>query len=243
MRYRIKLIPQGIIPRDPKLTFRVERAPAAAAPVAAVVVVPVDPLPYLDAFNGTGLLDNHTADSGHTYASGGTDLIVTGGALRVSGSGIFGFAAIKPPPLAVADRFIEAVIVSDDWATYENNSIVLYVRDSQIIIGTYYARVMPPSTVRGPYYTYTVGKNISSVETEFVTDAPITSLVAENAPVTVRFSAVGNVLTLTIAGVDEFTTTDSDVADGGYLYISVGTDAAAGAADHIGILTAEGDAL
>lgn len=242
MRIPIRLIPQGVIVRDPKMVFRIERV-TEAAPVVAAAVVAVDPLPYLDAFNGTGPLENHTADSGHTYANGVTDLIVTGGALRASGSGIFGFAAIEPPPLAVADRFIEVVIVSDDWATYEGNNIFLEVRDSQIIIGSYYARVMPPSTLRGPYYTYTVGKNISSVETEFVGDAAITSLIAENAPVTVRFSAVGDTLTLTIAGVDEFTTTDTDVTDGGYLYISVGTDAAAGAADHIGILTAEADAL
>lgn len=242
MRIPIRLIPQGVIVRDPQMIFRIERV-TEAAPVAAAAVVAVDPLPYLDAFNGTGTLDAHTADSGHTYSNGGSDLIVTGGALRLSASGLAAIATISPYQPVVADSFIEASLQSDGWATYEDNYLILVLRDNTSVIGYYYAFVYPPSTARGLYYTYTVGKNIASVTTDFVAGAAIASLVTENAPVAVRFAIVGDTLTLTIAGVDEYTTTDTDVTEGGSLGIGLASDAGASAADHIGILTAEGDAL
>lgn len=243
MKYPVTLTRGARIVRDPNLTIRMTRAPAAAAPVAAAAVVTVAPLPYLDAFSGTGLLDDHTANSGHTYMNGGASLIVIGGALRASASGLFATATILPYQSVVADSFIEALLQSDGWATYENNGLTFNLRDNTSVNGYYYAFVRPPSTARGAYYTYTVGKYLDGVTTDFVADAPITSLITENAPVAVRFAIVGDALTLTVAGVDEYTTTDTDITEGGSLGVGLETDAGASAADHIGILTAEGDAL
>lgn len=70
MRIPIQLIPQGRIPRDPALTFRMQRVPAAIAPTETAAVTPAPTaIGYRDNFDGTAGddLSTHLPNLGGPY--------------------------------------------------------------------------------------------------------------------------------------------------------------------------------
>jgi hypothetical protein len=122
VRLPVKLVPGGILPRDPSLVVRLQRkaAPAVAPPTEA----PAPPAPdngLLDNYDGTGSIADHTADTGQTYqelyASSTAEYVLDGsGDLTFSGADSFGrwFWVNWLPPSG--DYFVEFDVIIDAGA-------------------------------------------------------------------------------------------------------------------------------
>lgn len=68
MKYAVTLTPGGIIPRDPKLTIRMQRAQPDAETITTQLPAPVVSTMLLANFSGTGTLNGYTCDTGQTFA-------------------------------------------------------------------------------------------------------------------------------------------------------------------------------
>lgn len=113
MKIPIQLIPQSVIPRDPNLTFRLQRLAPVVAVETVEVVIPRVALGMIfhDAYDGSGGLDGHVADTGQAWATESPAVVLDGAATCIQGFEANAQALLTP-----------VTVENFDWITVIRNS-------------------------------------------------------------------------------------------------------------------------
>lgn len=218
MKYGITLSPQAKIPRDPNLTVRMRRAAPAETiieteTVTETVTEPATPITILlDNFFGSGSVEDHTSDSGHSWTyspnlffegwNPGSLVLADGRVSSETGTAVVSNAEIPN------DCWLEAHIRVPDEDPY----IVLAFRYTESTGAGYFLVVQAgtdPSTV-SLNLQFWQGEEGSSGTILDTTDVSVES----ESNFVVRIEIEGSDIRLYTDGVFRETVTSTDVTEG-----------------------------